>query len=206
MTGIILAGGKSSRMGFNKAFIEIPRSLHTPPQYKGSTTIIERTVRLFQEIFDEIIIVTNTPLEYEQFDVRIATDLIKGAGSIGGVYTGIFHASSEQAFVSACDMPLLDKDAILKMLEMAGEADVIVPFVNNQFHPLHAVYSKNCLKAVEKAIKSGDLRINNLLKNLHIKKVEDIFAKEPASLSVYNVNTKDELLQIVSNCNYSHEK
>ena len=200
MTGIILAGGKSSRMGFNKAFIEIPGHLYAGSannkHENSTTTIIERTVRLFNKIFDEIIIVTNSPLEYEQFDVRIATDLIKGAGSLGGIYTGIFHASSEHIFAVACDMPFLDKDTILKMIDMADEADAIVPFVNNQFHPLHAVYSKNCLKPIEKAIMENDLRVNNLLKKIHIKKVEEIFTSEPAYLSVYNVNTKDELDQI----------
>jgi len=71
MTGIILAGGKSSRMGFNKAFIEV-----------NGVRIIERTVNLFKEIFNEVMIITNTPLEYEEFDVRTATDLIRGAGSV----------------------------------------------------------------------------------------------------------------------------
>ncbi|MBI5682912.1 MAG: molybdenum cofactor guanylyltransferase [Deltaproteobacteria bacterium] len=207
MTGIILAGGKSSRMGFNKAFIEVPVHLYAGTvnnKHENNTTIIERTVRLFNEIFDEIIIVTNSPLEYEQFDVRITADLIKGAGSLGGIWTGIFHASSEHIFAAACDMPFLDKDTILKMLNMKDEADAIVPFVNNQFHPLHAVYSKNCLKVVEKAIKENDLRINNLLNKIHIKKVEDIFTSEPACLSVYNVNTKHELERITSlHCNPS---
>lgn len=185
MTGIILAGGKSSRMGFNKALIEI-----------NGVSIIERTVNLFKEIFDEIIIITNTPLEYEQFDVKIAADLIKDAGALGGIYTGIFHASSNHSFAAACDMPFLDKDIILKMLDISMEGYAIVPFANDKFHPLHAVYSKKCLKPMEEAIKSGDLRINNLLKKIRIKKVEDIFIKEPAMLSLCNVNTMEDLNKI----------
>lgn len=185
MTGIILAGGKSSRMGFNKALIEI-----------NGLKIIERTVNLFKEIFDEIIIITNTPLEYEKFDVKIAADLIKDAGALGGIYTGIFHASSNYSFIAACDMPFLDKDIILKMLDIAFDSDTIVPFADDRFHPLHAVYSKNCLKPMEEAIKSNDLRINNLLKKVRTKKVEDIFAKESAVLSLWNVNTTEDLNKI----------
>lgn len=185
MTGIILAGGKSSRMGFNKAFIEV-----------NGVSIIERTVNIFKGIFDEIIIITNTPLEYERFDVKIAADLIKDAGALGGIYTGIFHASSNNSFVAACDMPFLDKDTILKMLDISFDSDAIVPFAGNRFHPLHAVYSKNCLKPMEEAIKKGDLRINNLLKKIRTKKVEDIFIKEPAVLSLCNVNTTEDLNKI----------
>ncbi|HBO85039.1 MAG: hypothetical protein A2073_05005 [Deltaproteobacteria bacterium GWC2_42_11] len=182
MTGIILAGGKSSRMGFNKAFIEV-----------NGVRIIERTVNLFKEIFNEVMIITNTPLEYEEFDVRTATDLIRGAGALGGIYTGIFHAASSRVFAAACDMPFLDKDTITKMLNMLMEGNGIVPFVDSRLHPLHAIYSRNCLKHMENAIKSGDLRITNLIKKLHIKTVEDIFAAEPASLSIRNINTIQEL-------------
>ncbi|MBI5892596.1 MAG: molybdenum cofactor guanylyltransferase [Deltaproteobacteria bacterium] len=185
MTGIILAGGKSSRMGFNKALIEV-----------NGLKIIERTVNLFKEIFDEIIIITNTPLEYERFDVKIATDLIKDAGALGGIYTGIFHAHSNHSFVAACDMPFLDKDIILKMLNIAVDSDAIVPFANDKFHPLHAVYSKNCLKPMEEAIKNNDLRINNLFQKIRIKKVEDIFIKESALRSLCNVNTTEDLNEI----------
>jgi len=198
MTGIILAGGKSSRMGFNKAFIEIPVTSNTAGD-RSTITIIERTVNLFKEIFNEVIIITNTPIEYEQFNVRIARDLIKGAGSLGGIWTGIFHASSSHVFAAACDMPFLHKDTIIKMIDMMNEANVSVPFVNNRLHPLHAIYSKNCLKPMEEAIKNGDLRINNLLKKMRIKKVEDIFIYKPASMSVYNINTKDDLNHIVNN-------
>ncbi|MCX8012226.1 MAG: NTP transferase domain-containing protein, partial [Desulfobacterota bacterium] len=76
MTGVILAGGGSTRMGKNKAFIEI-----------GGKRIIDRTVSLFQEIFDEVLLVTNNPLDYMELNVRIVTDLIPGKGSLGGIYT-----------------------------------------------------------------------------------------------------------------------
>ena len=107
MTGIILAGGKSSRMGTNKAFLTV-----------GGERLIDRTVRIFKDIFHEVILVTNTPFDYLDQDCTIATDIIKGKGALGGIYTGLFFASHDHSFVSACDMPFLDKSFIKYMIEI----------------------------------------------------------------------------------------
>ncbi|MBI3753988.1 MAG: molybdenum cofactor guanylyltransferase [Deltaproteobacteria bacterium] len=188
MTGIILAGGKSSRMGFNKAFIDI-----------GGERIIDRTIKLFKRLFEEIILVTNNPAEYEEMDILTAADIVKDAGSLGGIYTGLFHASYEYSFIAACDMPFLNKAVILKMMGISDGCQAVVPFVLGRYHPLHAVYSKKCIKPVEEMIKNNDLRIANLFQKIKIKRLEE---KDGPSLeqilsSVDNINTKEDLDRVI---------
>ena len=90
MTGIILAGGKNSRMGTNKAFLEIDGS-----------RLIDKTINIYRKIFSEIIIVTNDPLSYIEFtDAAIVTDIYKGKGPLGGIYTGLFYSKNNYAFIS----------------------------------------------------------------------------------------------------------
>lgn len=154
MTGIILAGGKSSRMGGNdKAFLT----------FRGQS-MIERTLEIFRGLFPEIIIVTNSPLEYLSFDCRIVTDMIKGKGALGGLFTGLTFASGEHCFVAACDLPFLNGDFIRFMAERAREFDVVVPRCVEGFQPLHAFYSRRLIPAMERMIRDDLLKISPLFK------------------------------------------
>ena len=103
VTGVILAGGKSSRMGKNKALLEL-----------GGKRIIESEINLFKSIFKEVILVTNSPLEYAGFDIKIVTDIFPEKGSLGGIYTGLFYSSYDYSFVASCDMPFLRRDMIVR--------------------------------------------------------------------------------------------
>lgn len=185
MTGAILAGGQSRRMGSNKALLKI-----------GGETIIERTVRVFKKIFDDTVIIANDPLTYEGLSTRIYTDIHKGAGALGGVYTALFHSSSRYTFVAACDMPLLDEASIKVIVARAG-LDAVVPYIDGRLHPMHALYSKRCMRTIEEMIKAGDLKINNLLERLAVRKltVED-FKGAPIGTSVENINTPYDLSRI----------
>ncbi len=186
MTGAILAGGKSRRMGFNKAFIKI-----------NDETIIERSLRLFKKEFDEVYIVANDPLLYENLDVRVVSDIIRGAGSLGGVYTAILHAKGDFVFVAACDMPYLDGAAIRKILKSKGRFDAVVPFINNRYHPMHALYSRKCLHSIESMIKEGDLRITGLFERIRAKKLlENDFKGLHIEASIENINTREDLLKL----------
>ncbi|MEK6599632.1 MAG: molybdenum cofactor guanylyltransferase [Deltaproteobacteria bacterium] len=188
MNGIILAGGKSSRMGFNKAFIDI-----------GGKSIIHKTVNLFKELFDEIIVVTNDPLWYEELNCLTVTDILKGAGSLGGIYTGLFHSSSEYNFVVACDMPFLNKEAISRIIKFPEGWSATAPYIMDRYHPLHAVYSKKCIKPIEEMIKAKDLRITNLFQKIKVKRLEekDWLSNEHVLSSLDNINTKEDLHRIV---------
>jgi molybdopterin-guanine dinucleotide biosynthesis protein A len=194
MTGAILAGGLSRRMGFNKAFIKL-----------NHETIIERSVRLFKGLFDETLVVTSTAVPYELLSTRVVTDIYKGAGSLGGIYTALFHSPGEYVFVAACDMPGLDPGAISAVLKAQktsndtakGGFDAFIPFINDRYHPMHAIYSKSCMKPIEAMIKQGDLKISNLIEKIRVKPlVEDDLEGAPIAASIENINTREELERI----------
>jgi len=184
MTGIILAGGKSQRMGKNKAFID-----------SGGIPLFERVYRVFKEIFSEIIIVANDAGPFERYEAILQMDIISDKGAIGGLYTGLFHSSNYHAFCSACDMPLLNPHVIKYMADKRDSYDVIVPKTHDGLHPLHAIYSKRCLNPMRQLFDGGDLRIVNFFHQVRVKYIEEIEIREfdPHMRSLINVNTEEEM-------------
>ena len=184
MTGIILAGGKSKRMGGNKAFIDV-----------GGIPLFERVYRVFKEIFSEIIIVSNDTRPFERYEARLQKDIISNKGALGGLYTGLFHSSSYHAFCTACDMPLLNPWVIKYMTEERDEYDVIVPKTHDGLHPLHAIYSKRCLNPMRQLLNGDDLRIVNFFHQVRVRYIEEMEIREldPHMRSFINVNTEEEM-------------
>lgn len=188
ITGIILAGGKNSRMGANKAFLKI-----------DGVRLIEKTLDVYRRIFNEIIIVTNDPLSYMEFaDAAIVTDIYKGKGPLGGIYTGLFYAKNDYAFVSACDMPFLNMDFILYMIEHTGRHDVIVPELSEGFQALHAIYSRNCLAPIKRMIDADELKIIEFYKKVRLLSLseEKIKPFEKNGRFFLNINTPEDFENI----------
>lgn len=185
ITGIILAGGKNSRMGKNKAFLEI-----------NGKRLIDKVLDVYQILFSEIIIVTNDPLAYVDIpNSIIVTDIYKGKGSLGGIYSGLFYASNDYSFVAACDMPFLKKDFIIYMIDQIGRNDIIVPELSEGFQALHAIYSRRCLPLMKKRILSDNLKISGLFKEMHLLKItEEIISPFNVEGNLFvNINTPEDL-------------
>jgi molybdopterin-guanine dinucleotide biosynthesis protein A len=189
MTGVILSGGKNTRMGTNKAFLEI-----------DGERLIDRTTRIFKDIFQEVILSTNSPLDYLDHDCAIVTDIMKNKGSLGGIYSGLFFASHDHAFVSACDMPFLNRAFIEYMVERADNYDIVVPKLTDGLQPLHAIYSRRCLPAIKRIIDRDQLKITGFYKGLKTLEIpEDIIKSyDPEGKMFINVNTRTDLEQISS--------
>lgn len=185
VTGVILAGGKSSRMGKNKALLEI-----------GGERIIDKAVSLFKSFFKEVILVTNTPEEYAGLDVRVVTDIFPGKGSLGGIYTGLVYASCDYSFIASCDMPFLKRELIEYLISIKDDFDVVVPRLRSGHEPLHAVYSRRCLKPIEVLIKKDDLRIIGFYPEVRVKEVSEDelapFNSEPSPF--VNINTPEDYM------------
>jgi molybdopterin-guanine dinucleotide biosynthesis protein A len=184
MTGVILAGGEGKRMGgVNKAFMEV-----------CGQRIIDRIVSIFKRLFRETMIVTNQPLDFAYLGIRIVSDLVPGKGALGGLFTGLFHSSSSHIFVAACDMPFLNPDLISYMIKIADDYDVCVPVLKEGMEPLHAIYSKRCLKPIERQIKKGDMRITSIYSKLKVRKLseEELRDIDPSLLSFRNINTFED--------------
>lgn len=184
MTGIVLAGGKSSRMGFNKAFIEF-----------GGRRLIEATVECLAALFPEVLIIANDPPRYAYLGVTVIPDLIPESGSLGGIYTGLSAASHPTCFFVACDMPFLNANVITLLVREAEGWDAVVPLVGGELQPLHAVYAKSCLPFMKEAIDARILKIARFFPKVKVKVIEEpaLRAVDPDLLGFMNVNTPLEL-------------
>lgn len=189
VTGVILSGGKCKRMGTNKAFLKI-----------NGKRLINRTVDLFWQLFDEVILVTNDPLSYSHLDTMIVGDIIKGAGALGGVYSGLYYSTCSHAFVAACDMPFLNGSFINHMLGSIAHYDIVMPECDGCLEPLHAVYSKTCLPAIQDQLMRGNLKIIDLYKELNTSIISEKEIKQfdPSGRMFLNLNTKEDLGRITS--------
>jgi molybdopterin-guanine dinucleotide biosynthesis protein A len=197
-SAIILAGGKNTRIARNKAFIELPTG----------ETILQHTINVLQEIFPEIIIVTNQSQDPEfgkdvylsygscgKFNVQVVEDLIKESGPLGGIFTGLRYSVSKHNFVVACDMPFIQPALIRLLLEKSGNYDVVIPEIDGEVEPLFAVYSKNCIPVMFEHLQKQNLKIRQVLGKLHWKKIgaDEIDQLDPKHLSFFNINTQEDL-------------
>ena len=187
VTCIILAGGASRRMGQDKAFIQIE-----------GIPLLDYVYSKCQELFKEIIIVTNQPQQFIDYKTPVIEDEIRGAGSLGGLYTGLKSASNEYTFCVACDMPFLKPELIAYLIEKRLHNDVVIPKTKEGLEPLHAIYSKRCIEPIKQCIEKGVFKITHFLPEVqvHYCEEEEIKKVDPALISFINANTKKELLKI----------
>ncbi|MFH0787200.1 MAG: molybdenum cofactor guanylyltransferase [Pseudomonadota bacterium] len=184
--GIILAGGLNRRMnGQNKALLSV-----------GDQSIMGRQIELFQELFEQVIVVSNHPLELISWDVTMVSDLYPVRSSLTGIHSGLFYTRPPQAFITACDMPFLKKEMILVLLQdLDPKRDIIVPMTSEGFQPLCAVYSRRCLQPIEEQLNKGEMKISTLFSKVKVKKIpEDILRSvDPDLISFFNINTLEDL-------------
>jgi len=189
-SGIILAGGKNSRMGANKALLTI-----------GNSTFIQGTVHSLRQFCTEVIVVTNEPDRYQGLGVKVTEDIIPNKGPLSGVHAGLTVSANFHNFVVACDMPFLDWTLGKYMVDKINGLDVLIPRSGEYLQPLHAVYSKNCIRPIEKCLKQEKCITQDILKVIAFYpevKVgyldeEDIRGLANLEQVFFNVNTPEDL-------------
>jgi molybdopterin-guanine dinucleotide biosynthesis protein A len=185
-SGVILAGGLSTRYGGeNKAFLRV-----------GGVRILDRLFAVYTQIFDEIILVTNNPVEFLEWDALIVSDIFPVRSSLTGIHSGLFYAGHPFAFFSACDTPFLKKEVVESVLEQIDPADdLVIPQTSKGFEPLCAAYSKRCLKPAEEHLRANKLKIQLALQKSRIKRIpeERLREKDPELVSFFNVNTPEDM-------------
>ncbi len=185
ISGVVLAGGQSRRMGKDKRNLEW-----------GGTKFLDKVCLTLGELFDEIILVTAIE-DYPcgHLPVRLVTDAIPHTGSLGGMFTGIKEASHSSVFVVACDMPFLNPLVISRLCALP-ENDVVMAKLSRGYQPLHARYSKRCSLIMEKMIQDGNLRIHSLIQepSLSVQVVEESLFDDidPYGFSFLNINTPSD--------------
>jgi molybdopterin-guanine dinucleotide biosynthesis protein A len=185
-TGVILSGGLNTRFsGKDKSFIRL-----------GNTCILDLIYSIFKDLFDEIILVTNSPMDYIHLDATIVTDIYPVRSSLTGIHTGLYYASNDYSFFIACDTPFLNKMLIETIIDQIDAGvDAIVPETSNGIEPLFAVYSKNCLHTIEHQLNQKHLKVKKFLKKIRTKFLPEIKIKEvdPDLNSFFNINTPEDL-------------
>jgi molybdopterin-guanine dinucleotide biosynthesis protein A len=187
-SGVILAGGLSTRYGGeNKALLHV-----------GGMRILDRLFAVYSELFDEIILVTNSPREFLDWDALIVTDIFPVRSSLTGIHAGLFYARHPFAFFSACDTPFLKKELVETVLEnLEPEIDLVIPQTSAGFEPLCAAYSQRCLKAAEEHLRRNQFKIQVALSGKRIKKIpeEVLRQKDPDLRSFFNINSPEDMAQ-----------
>lgn len=217
-TTAIISGGKSSRMGTDKALLEI-----------GGKTMIEQIVAQTAGLGGDQIVITNTPERYAFLNLPMFLDVFPDKGALGGLYTAIHSASQPYALTLACDMPFVNQPLLKHMLSLAPDFDAVVPRLNSpllsplpstslrsvqdaatgegpgvragvraEAEPFRAIYSKACLDPIRHALDAGKMRVNSFFPDIRIRWVEEYEIKQfdPELLTFMNCNTPEELEEV----------
>lgn len=187
-TCIILAGGKSVRLGYDKI-----------SQKVGNLGLLEEVVLRVEPLVSEIILVVAQDRSFPELEkhkkiIRVS-DIYPGNGSLGGIHAGLCASSSFYNLVIAADMPFLNQDLLRYIFEVSDGFDLVLPRIKTFFEPLHAVYSRNCIKPAESIIKQGKKVIVELFNYVRVRYVEaeEIDRYDPKHMSFFNINTKEDL-------------
>ncbi len=186
VTGVLLAGGNSRRMGEDKRYLVV-----------GEQTLLERGLAVLRSIFQEVLVVIAQDSLPLKVAARVVRDLVPDCGSLGGLYTGLTQATTPYIFVVACDMPFLDPAVITQFTSRRASADIVIAKLAARLHPMHALYGKGCLPVLEQMIRARQLKIQEMLSHapLHVRYVTDadLLTIDPSGRSFQNVNTPADL-------------
>ena len=150
ITGIILAGGKSKRMGLNKSFLKV-----------GEVTMIERTTELMKSLFDRVILITNTPDEYKFLGIEMFEDIYKNVGPLAGIHSGLSHSNTDKNFIISCDMPFVDEGVIEFIINYKTNKSITITKADGFVQQLCGLYSKQDLQEIVEIIDDDKFEINN---------------------------------------------
>lgn len=184
----ILAGGKSRRMGQDKAFLPV-----------GGRPVIERVIARVSPLTDDLFINANDAAKYLPLGLPVRPDVYPDKAALGGIYSAIYHARHPQVLVVACDMPFLNPALLRYLAGLAPTADVVVPVINPpQPETMHAVYSKNCLPAIEPRLRAGRLRIIGFFDDVTVRQVsrDEVTRFDPDLYSFLNMNTPEDWYKV----------
>src|SRR5688572_20741805 len=183
ISAAIMAGGKSRRMGQDKAWIELE-----------GRPIAARVVDVLREVADEVLIVANDP-RFAELGLRVVPDRFPEGGALGGIATGVGAATHDRVLVAACDMPFLRADVWRLVVQRSDGADAVVPKVGGEYETLHALYTKACLGPLERALGAGKMRVISFFPEVRVREIPeaDLRALDPDLRSLTNVNTPEEL-------------
>jgi molybdenum cofactor guanylyltransferase len=182
---IILSGGKSSRMGTNKALLKL-----------NEKTTIERMVDILKVYFDDIILVTNDMETYQSLGIKMVSDHYPGKGPLAGFHAGLMASHYDVNLIVACDMPFISGELASTLVKKIDHYDALVPVINGKMQTLCAVLHKKTVNKIEECIENGRLPIKHLLEHLNVLYVTE---------KDLEVDSNIDLDRVFFNMNHPHE-
>jgi molybdenum cofactor guanylyltransferase len=183
LTGLVLAGGASSRMGRDKAFLKL-----------DERPMIMIIIKKLKAVCSELLIVANDRQRYSKVGVPVVTDRFPGVGVLAGLHAGLEAASHELTLAVGCDMPFLRPDLLRAFANWAEGYDVVLLRRGEHVEPLHAMYRRTCLPAMEAAIRADQRRVISFFPQVRVRYVtpDEIAPFDPTFQSFRNVNTPED--------------
>ncbi len=183
-SGVILAGGKSRRMGEDKALLSI-----------GKEEMIGRVALVLKRVFPEVLVCGGCEKTGSRLGLRVVQDIIKGGGPLCGIHAALHSISHDRCLVVACDMPFISAPMAAFMVEQSAGYDVAVPRRGEFLEPLFAVYAKSCLPAVEEQLSAGCRKVTGFFPKVRVKFLdeEELRAFADPEVAFFNVNTPRDL-------------
>lgn len=185
LTIAIHAGGLSKRIGADKALLPL-----------AGIPLIEHVLKRVSGLGDELLITTNRPESFAYLGIRTVPDLLPHSGAVIGLHSALSAARHDRVLTLACDMPFINRNLIEQMINIKGKADVIVPFYNGEYEPFHAIYSRNCIAAIEEMLKENKARMVDIYERVTIHTVSEneIDPLDPSGMTFFNINTPEDLV------------
>ena len=184
ISAIILAGGKSSRMKFNKEYIKIKEEF-----------LVHKQIRELKEIFDEVIVVSDNTNHYIGLDVHVVSDILNGSTPLIGLHAGLTHSTNEYSYVIACDMPFINIKFINYLESLIDDSDAYVSKYHSYIEPFNAIYSSKIVNTIEEFIGSGNYGFQKMVKLLNTEYIPEIkvsFYQQDFDM-FRNINNESEL-------------
>jgi molybdopterin-guanine dinucleotide biosynthesis protein A len=194
VTGVVLAGGKSKRMGLDKASIVI-----------DGKQMIMYVINALREAFSDILIVAKNADDFRVPGVKAIGDCVEGHGPLVGIYSALSVCDTPYCFVVACDMPCADSNLIKWMVTACDGYDIFIPRLGSYLEPLFALYSRRCMAPIRDSLARGDYRVRSIFSKVNIGYADeaDVRAIDPKLQSFVNINTKEDLYEVTCNVRYS---
>ncbi len=186
MTGAILCGGRSSRMGRSKPFLPY-----------GGSTFVESRYRQMQKLFSEVLIVANEPEEFAQINLEVVKDILPHRGPLVGILSALLVASYDHVFVIACDMPLVKPKTMREMCQRRQDADVVVAEHECGIEPLLGVYARSLVAALEESIFADKLKAVDFLDGVNSSRYR-LKASSAGLPAYFNVNTPSDYSRVLT--------
>jgi len=185
LSAIILAGGTSSRMKYNKEYIKL-----------GDNYLIHQQIKQLLPLFEEIIVVSNNPTHYQGLNVKVVKDILNGKTPIIGLHAGLVHSSNKYNYVIACDMAFINLDFINYLISLVDNNDAYVAKYNNYIEPFNAIYSKGIIIKIEDFLEGNNYGFQRLVKQLNThyinEQIVDFYQQEMDMFK--NINNESDLL------------